>query len=302
MFKLLSKESNIFSVPVYIGVLLGLIFLRNISSAAFSVDLPLVFALGGLALGYFCINSIRLNYQTHVPLFLYTVFSLVFFSMDMDIGLSVALMTNSLLVLMLSSPEDMNVKKNYVIVGGLLVFNYIFLPATWAMILFVIIHVFATSERIVLHIFRLFFGMVLMGIFYFSLAYFFGANTWDERYLPMPSSPFLAENFSLVYLSPIAILLLWAIADHFLHYNEKSPVSRYKYTFLLLFLVVQVATILMYMENSKSYLLLLVMPMSIIFARFLRFRKRYWEKEVGLGVIMLTLLVYFTIEKVMAIY
>lgn len=302
MFKLLSKESTIFSIPIYIGVLAVLIFMFDVGSDSFTLDVPMILALMGVSLGYFCINSIRLNYQTHIPLFLYTIFSFVFFSFHMDIGLSIALIINSLLLLMLSSPENMNVKKNYVMVGALLTINYLFLPPTWLMILFVIIHIFATSDRVLLCLFRLFFGMMMIGVCYFSMAYFLDANAWDERYIPMPSPPFLEENHSLLYLAPVGVLLIWAVIDHFVYYNQKSPISRYKYTFLLVFLLVQLVTLMMYMEDSKSYLLLIVIPLSIIFARFLRFRKKHWQRELGIGVIIINLVLFFIIDKVVLLH
>ena len=74
MFRLLSKESNIFSVPIYIGVLflifisLNLLDFKNIDYISTGITFV------GISLGYFLFNKTALNHFSHLPLFLYTSF------------------------------------------------------------------------------------------------------------------------------------------------------------------------------------------------------------------------------------
>ena len=74
MFRLLSKESNIFSIPIYIVILLLIVIGFNFLDFNSLDIISAVITFAGVALGYFCFNAISLNYQTHLPLFLYTVF------------------------------------------------------------------------------------------------------------------------------------------------------------------------------------------------------------------------------------
>ena len=105
MFRLLSKESNIFSVPVYIGVLLLIVIGFNFLDYSRLDVISAIITFAGVALGYFCFNAIALNYQTHLPLFLYTAFIFAFYPGDLDIGIAVALFTNSIILLLLTNTE-----------------------------------------------------------------------------------------------------------------------------------------------------------------------------------------------------
>ncbi|HQC05986.1 MAG TPA: DUF6427 family protein, partial [Kaistella chaponensis] len=271
MFRLLSKESNIFSIPVYIGVLLiiviGFNFLDFNTLDVFSA----VITFAGIALGYFCFNAIALNYQSHLPLFLYTVIIFSLYLGDLDIGIAVSLFTNSIILLLLTN-VDMVVRKNsYILVGAILAINFIFLPTTWPMTFFVILHIIGTSDKVGLHFFRLLFGMFLIGISYFGIAYFLGMNSWNPVYFPFGEFK-ISEHISyLIWLLPIALLLIHAVMDHFRNFNKKSPTSKFKYTFLLIFSLAQLITIVLYMGNQYEYLLLLALPTSIILSRMLKF-------------------------------
>ena len=85
MFRLLSKESNIFSIPVYIGFLLFIVILFNILNFNTYEAIIAGITFVGIALGYFCFNAIQLNYQTHLPLFLYTFFIFGLYNGNLDI-------------------------------------------------------------------------------------------------------------------------------------------------------------------------------------------------------------------------
>lgn len=292
MFRLLSKESNIFSIPVYIGILLLIVVSFNFLNFNTLYFISATITFAGVALGYFCFNAISLNYQTHLPLFLYTVFIFAFYPGDLDIGISVALFTNSIILLLLTDTE-MTVRKNaYVLVGSILALNFIFLPTTWPMAIFVIFHIFGTSDRIGLHLFRLIFGAFLISTSYFSIAYFLGMNSWNPAYFPFYGFKPTKDFSKLMWLSPIALMIIYAVWDHFNHFNQKSPVSKFKYTFLLVFTVAQLTTIILYMGLHYEYLLLLALPASIILSRMLRFLPVYWMRELGFWIIISSLLAF----------
>lgn len=292
MFKLLSKESNIFSIPVYIGFLLLVVIIFNILNFNTYEAIVAGITFLGIALAYFCFHTIALNYQTHLPLFLYTVFVFGLYPGHLDIGIAVALLTNSFLLLLLTSTNEDIRKKSYVLVGSIVALNFIFLPTTWPMALFVIIHVIATSEKITLNLFRFFLGIILIAFSYFSVMFFLRFTTWNPDYFPFGKMHFVMDYRNVLPLIPIALMLIYAVYDHFRNYNKKSPISRYKYTFLLVFSLAQLVTIILYMNKSYEYLLLLAFPSSIILSRMLRFLPKYWMQEVSLWLIIISLITF----------
>ncbi len=290
MFRLLSKESNIFSIPVYIGFLLLIVISFNFLNFNTYEAVIAGITFLGIALGYFCFHSIALNYQTHLPLFLYTFFIFGLYPGKIDVGLAVALLTNSFLLLLLTSTNEDIRKKSYVLVGSIVALNFIFLPTTWPMAVFVMIHVVATSERIGLNIFRFLLGIILIAFSYFSVMFFMNFTSWNPDYFPFGKIKMVTDYEELIPLILIACMLVYAVYDHFKNYNKKSPVSRYKYTFLLVFSIAQLITIILYMNKSYEYLLLLAFPSTIIISRMLRFLPRYWMQEVSLWVIIFSLI------------
>ncbi|WP_288377589.1 DUF6427 family protein [uncultured Chryseobacterium sp.] len=292
MFKLLSKESNIFSIPVYIGFLLLVVVIFNILNFNTYEAIVAGITFLGIALGYFCFHSIALNYQTHLPLFLYTFFIFGLYPGNLDIGIAVSLLTNSFLILLLTSADEDIRKKSYVLVGSIVALNFIFLPTTWPMAVFVIIHVIATSAKIGLNIFRFLLGIVLITFSYFSVMYFVQFTSWNLDYFPFGKMKPVTDYTELLPLIPVVLMLIYAVYDHFKNYNKKSPISRYKYTFLLVFSVAQLISIILYMNKSYEYLLLLAFPSSIILSRMLRFLPKYWMQEASLWLIIVSLLAF----------
>ncbi len=290
MFRLLSKESNIFSIPVYIGFLLLIVISFNFLNFNTYEAVVAGITFLGIALGYFCFHSIALNYQTHLPLFLYTFFVFGLYPGKLDVGLAVALLTNSFLLLLLTSTNEDIRKKSYVLVGSIVALNFIFLPTTWPMAVFVMIHVVATSERIGLNIFRFLLGIILIAFSYFSVMFFMNYTSWNMDYFPFGKMTMVTDYEELIPLALIACMLIYAVYDHFKNYNKKSPVSRYKYTFLLVFSIAQLITIILYMNKNYEYLLLLAFPSTIIISRMLRFLPKYWMQEVSLWVIIFSLI------------
>lgn len=292
MFKLLSKESNIFSIPVYIGFLLLIVIAFNIPNFNTNEAIINGIAFLGIVLGYFCFNAIALNYQTHLPLFLYTFLIFGLFPDQIDIGIAVALLTNSFLLLILTNPDEEIRKKSYVLIGSIIALNYIFLPTTWPMAIFVLIHVIATSPRIGLNIFRFFLGVTLVVLSYFSIMFFMGYTTWNPDYFPFGKMFPVNTYNDLLPLTPIALMLIYAIFDHFSNFNKKSPTSKFKYTFILVFTIAQLITIVLYMNTSYEYLLLLAFPLSIILSRMILFLPKRWMQEVSLLIIIGSMLIF----------
>ncbi|EFK32958.1 Uncharacterised protein [Chryseobacterium gleum] len=292
MFKLLSKESNIFSIPVYIGFLLLVVIIFNILNFNTYEAIIAGITFLGIALGYFCFHSIALNYQTHLPLFLYTFFIFGLYPGNLDIGIAVSLLTNSFLLLLLTSADEDVRKKSYVLVGAIVALNFIFLPTTWPMAVFVIIHVIATSAKIGLNLFRFLLGIVLITFSYFSVMYFVQFTSWNIDYFPFGKMKPVTDYTELLPLIPVVLMLIYAVYDHFKNYNKKSPISRYKYTFLLVFSVAQLVTIILYMNKSYEYLMLLAFPSSIILSRMMRFLPKYWMREASVWVIIISLLTF----------
>ncbi|UQB68613.1 DUF6427 family protein [Epilithonimonas zeae] len=290
MFRLLSKESNIFSVPVYIGFLFLIFLSLNLLDFKYIDIFPSIITFMGISLGYFLFNAIALNQFSHLPLFLYTIFVASFYDGTIDLGLAFTFLTSAIILLILTSQNDQLRKSSFMLVGSILAFNYLVFPASWPLGVFVVFHIIGTSGRIGLNIFRLLFGIILVVLSYFGLMYLIHYTTWDKTYLPFYGKFEMMDSYYPLYiLIPIALMLLYSLSDHFKHYNEKSPISRYKYTFVLVFSLAQLITIIFYMGKDYEYLLLLALPSSIIISRMLRFLPKYWMQEFGLWIIVFCL-------------
>ena len=292
MFRLLSKESNIFSVPVYLVFLILILSAFNALNISNLNITSLVITFIGFSLGYFVFNQIKLNYQRHLPLFLYTSFIFAFYPGDLDVGIAVSLFTNSFLLLFLTSTDDEVRKDSYVLIGAILILNFIFLPTTWPMIFFVILHIFATSKRIGLDLFKILMGGFLIVISYFGLMYLIGYKGWDANYFPFGGFRFTTDFYPLYLLSPIALLVIFSILDHFNNFNKKNPSSRFKYGFILIFTLAQLITVFLYMGKNNEYLLFLALPFSIILARYLKFLPKYWMRETGIWIVIFSAILF----------
>ena len=89
---------------------------------------------------------------------------------------------------LLTSNNDYLRKNSFLIIGAILALNYIFLPTTWPMFIFVLIHLISTADNIFLNIFRYFFGMAMVFASYFGIMYLIGYHGFDERYIPYISN------------------------------------------------------------------------------------------------------------------
>ena len=286
MFRLLSKKTNLFSVPTYIGALLLFILISNDLEVKFSNIFSTTIAFVGLALGYVLFNKISLNRKTHLPLFLYSIFIFSFYDGNLDVGISMALFTSSILLFFFTNENDKIRSDSFLLVGCILAVSYIFLPTTWTLFIFVIIHIITKSDKIFLNIFQLI--LVISG--YLCLMYLLEIDVFTEDYIPLISNEMITDFSSFYTLIPILVMCILAVGDHFINLNKKSPTSKFKYAFLLSFLLVQILILVFYMGSHREYLLLVIFPISIILSRFLRFIKYPWLQELGLWIIIISCL------------
>lgn len=289
MFRLLSKETNIFSVPIYIGILLIILITTNLLSFGILNIISNVIAFMGLGLGYILFGRIALNRNApHLPLFLYTIFILSIYPKLLDIGISITLITNSILLFFLTDDHPKLRENSYLLIGSILATNFIFLPTTWSLFVFVIMHIISTSDKILSNILKLLLGGILIFLGYFCLMYFLDYHQFNINYIPPISPQFNTDISELYFIIPTAIFCILAIADHFINFNKKSPRSKFKYSFILAYLCIQCLTIFLYMGKNYEYLLLILFPISIILSRFLRFLNTSWLQEISLWIIIIS--------------
>ena len=293
MFRLLSKETNIFSIPIYMGVILAIILITNTLSFSLLNVISSFIAFCGMALGCVLFNKIGMTRRTHLPLFLYICFIFSFYTENLDIGISMALFTNSILLFFLTDENPKLRDNSYFLIGNILAVNFIFMPTTWTLFLFIIIHIIGNSEKkISLNIFRLILGIGIVFFGYFCLMYILGFDEFNWDYIPFISNQIISDFSALYALVPILFFCVLAILDHFINFNKKSPANKYKYAFILIFLLAQCLTLGFYMGHSYEYFLLVMLPISIILSRFLRFLNKSWQQEVGLWIIVFSCLLF----------
>ena len=293
MFRLLSKETNIFSIPIYMGVILAIILITNTLSFSLLNIISSFIAFCGMALGCVLFNKIGMTRRTHLPLFLYICFIFSFYTENLDIGISMALFTNSILLFFLTDENPKLRDNSYFLIGNILAVNFIFMPTTWTLFLFIIIHIIGNSEKkISLNIFRLILGIGMVFFGYFCLMYILGFDEFNWDYIPFISNQIISDFSALYALVPILFFCVLAILDHFINFNKKSPANKYKYAFILIFLLAQCLTLGFYMGHSYEYFLLVMLPISIILSRFLRFLNKSWQQEVGLWIIVFSCLLF----------
>lgn len=293
MFRLLSKETNIFSIPIYMGVILAIILIVNALSFSLLNIISSFIAFCGMALGCVLFNKIGMTRRTHLPLFLYICFIFSFYTENLDIGISMALFTNSILLFFLTDENPKLRDNSYFLIGNILAINFIFMPTTWTLFLFIIIHIIGNSEKkISLNIFRLILGIGMVFFGYFCLMYILGFDEFNWDYIPIISNQIISDFSAFYALVPILFFCVLAILDHFINFNKKSPANKYKYAFILIFLLAQCLTLVFYMGHSYEYFLLVMLPISIILSRFLRFLNKPWLQEVGLWIIVLSCILF----------
>ena len=292
MFRLLSKQTNIFSIPAYMVCLLVFISLFNILNFNILNIISSIIAFLGIALGYFLFNNIGLNRNTHLPLFIYTVLVFSFYFGDISIPLAFSILAANLSTLILISNNEKIGKRSYFLVGCLMGFMFVMMPQTWPLIIFIILHIFATASNVAANLFRLFFGIFLLLVNYIGLYYLLDIPDYYTRLIPYVSDKMITHIEPLIFLSPIALFLLYSIYDHFINFSKKSPSSKFRYTLLLVYSLSILIILIFYMGTQYEFLLLMAFPVSIITSRGLRFIPKYWVKECILWSIIIFALLF----------
>lgn len=288
MFRLLSKQTHIFSIPAYLVCLLVFIAAFNALNFSTISIISSSIAFLGIALGYFLFQSIGLNNNTHLPLFLYTILVFSFYFGEISIPLAIVLLCSQLTMLILTSNDDRIGKKSYFLVGCLVGLIFVVMPQAWPFILFVILHIFATSDRIQLNLFRFFLGAIIVFLNYLGLYYILDIPDAFTRLIPFVSDKLIDTIDPLIFLSPLVFFLLYCVFDHFQHFSEKSPASKFKYTLLLMYSASILVILIFYMGTQYEFLLLMALPASIILSRGLKFIKKPAIRETVLWLIILT--------------
>ena len=201
-----------------------------------------------------------------------------------------ALFTHSILLFFFTNEDDRIRKDSFLLIGNILAVSYIFLPTTWTLFIFVIIHIITKSDKIFKNIFQLVLGCFMVILGYACLMYLLEIDILTEDYIPLISNEIITDFSSFYSLIPILVMCILAVGDHFMNLNKKSPTSKFKYAFLLSFLLVQILILIFYMGSHREYLLLIIFPISIILSRFLRFLKYPWLQELGLWIIIISCL------------
>lgn len=292
MFRLLSRESNIFSIPVYIVSLLVIILVFNIPNWHTVSPTASALTLAAAALGLFTFGRIGLHVQNHLTMLLYTLLFFAFYEGSTSIALATTLLTNTFLLLILTSTDKDLVNRSIVLIGAISALNFLIFPASWPTLFFLLLHLLATTPHIAVQYFRFFFGSALVYFAYFILMYAAGYRAFDDQYLVLPGKKFITDYDHFYYLIPLALAAVYGLADHFVHYNEKSPASRFKFTFVLIFGLAQLVTVILYMNLRTEYLLLLAIPGSILISRMIRFIPKPWIREVVLFLLLVSLIVF----------
>lgn len=294
MFKLLSQKTSIFSIPLYMGLLLGLLMITILSQP--SIDylqwLSHMIAFFGFALGYFLFLRISLTRPTHLSLFLYTLSIFCLYPSDLPLSMSLSLLISTFVLTILTHEDDSIRRGSYMVLGSAVALNYIFLPASWPLSIFVVIHILMISNNIIESIFQFLFGGVLSLIGYGCAMYFLGYTELDNHYLPWWHTQKRTNWTKLSLLFPLILMTLTAMGDSLINFNKKSPFSRYRYTFISLLFFSNLASVIFFMGEEPEFLLLLILPSTIILVRWLHYISRLWLKEILLWIIFASLLVY----------
>ena len=207
-----------------------------------------------------------------------------------------AIFINSILLFFLTDDRPRLRENSYFLIGNLLALSFIFLPNTWALSLFVLIHIIATSDKILSNIAKMLSGIIIIFLGYFCFMYSVGFKYFNSNYFPLISSE-IQTNFSKLYfLVPIITFCILGIMDHFINFNKKSPQNKFKYSFILAFLLTQCLILTFYMGENYEYLLLVTFPICVIISRFLRFLNKYWLQEIGLWLIIISCLFSFKLN------
>lgn len=289
MLKLFSTEIKFFSIPIYIILLFIGLFCFN----TFDVNhfLPIMLSLTGICFNYFLFNKINLNYHYRLPLLLYTLFTIAFYTTKIDIGVAINLIINPLILWILIKKENFS-KNHHLLIGLLLSIGFIFLPTIWVSIFFILLHILTKSKYVSYDLFRLILGFGFGMLFYFEIMYLMNHQSIDTHFFPYFSSE-INPNTKLFYpIFPIILIFIGCLFHLFSKMMVISPTNQFKLIFILLYTLTQIFIIIFYMDNENEYILFITFPFSVILGRELQHFKNYWLKETLLWVIIFSLFLY----------
>jgi len=289
MFRFLSKQIHIFSIPIYILVLLLFISAFNVLVFNLLNTISSLVALAGIALGYFIFQALGLNNNRHLPLFIYTLFIIWFYFGSITFPLSFTLLGSHIITLILVSKDEIRRKKSYFLVGFLIGIMYLVMPESWPLLGFAFLQVFITSDNIASDLLKILYALILTFISYCAILYLFDLklNLLDlVPYIPMQLIQKMPSD--LLFLIPIVLFIIYSLGDNFLNFTKISPQSKFRYHLILIALICEISIIVFYMNSDYEFLLLSALPASIIISRGLTYIKNPILQEILLWVIILS--------------
>lgn len=281
MFRLLSKQIHIFSIPTYIIVLLLCISTFNVLNFTIVNTISSSIGFVGIALGYFIFRGIGLTEDQHSPLFLYTLLVVCFYFGSLNIDLAVTLLCSHLITFLLLSQNEQLRKSSYLLVGCIIGFMFLVMPESWPLVGFALIQLFAASENIGNDISKIIYALALVFASYLGIQYLSGGSEIFAKLVPYISNQLIKSPSVLFFLAPVALFVLYSIVDNFLNNSKKSPKTKSRYNMILIAMISQLLIVIFYMGKEYEYLLLLALPCSIVISRGLKYIKsRYWQEGI----------------------
>lgn len=294
MFRLLSKQINIFSIPAYLILLLFFIGAFNSVNLNFISLISSGVAFVGIAIGYFLFRPVGLTRHSHLSLFLYTVLIFSFYFGEISPKLALIILGFHLLILtILKSRSEGHEQNASLMVGFIMGMMYLIMPGCWPLLGVILLHFTVTSNNISGNFIKLLFGLLLVFLTYLGIAYISDFSDPFFRLIPWVSFNIPASQFlPLLVLIPIVLFLLYAVIDSFVNYNKKSPESRFRYNLLIIYFLGGLVMVTLYMERDYEYLLLLALPLSVIISRGLQYIENTSVRESTIWVLVLTALAF----------
>ncbi|NAW50538.1 hypothetical protein GNY06_03760 [Elizabethkingia argentiflava] len=285
MFRLLSKQTNIFSIPIYLGILLGFVSLFNVLTLSALNIISSIIAFLGIALGYILFNHIGLNRHTHLPFFIYSLLIFTFYFGQLSVSLAFCILIANLCILILTHNHD----SSYLLLGCLTGLSFVIMPSSWPLVVFVLIYIFATSNNIAANILRLFFGIILLLINYICFFYILNIPNCFIRLIPYISDQLISRIDPLIFFLPTAFFTVYSICIYFF---SKSTSSNFNYIMLVVYSVSILLTLVFYMDTQYEFLLLLALPVSVIASRGIHFTPNDQTKEFILWLIIISSILF----------
>lgn len=292
MFRILSRQTHIFSIPSYLIVLILFISIFNVLNFSILGAISSFITFIGIALGYFAFKGIGMTENLHLPLFLYTLLVFSIYFGGIDLGLAITILGAHLIIVLLVNQDTEFREHAYFLIGCITMIMYLVNPESWPFIGFILAQIFLRSRYIVANIFRLLFAGILIFITYLCVLYLFDIPFYYQRLIPYISNRVIQQPGALLFLIPIVLFLLYSLIDGLLNRSKQGLRVQAYYNLIIVALTCPLLICVFYMEHHYEYLLLMALPCSIIISRGLRFLKKPVMQEVFLWVIILSALLF----------